>query len=195
MPTQALLDLYSDKDYRKPVYFNEINVSTADGASASVYALNKYPDQGGLYKKYGSSARFTSEPKVFRIAEMYLIAAEGYAMSDDLGTASIYLNQLQENRIKGFADVTYTSKDDIMAEIKNERAREFVGEGMHLFDLKRWHEGVKRGTPQDLSICLLPGANTTELDKPADSHLMTWPIPRHELDVNPQIKQNPGYNK
>lgn len=195
VPTQALLDLYSDKDYRLPVYFNKINVSTADGASASVYALNKYPDQGGLYKKYGSSARFTSEPKVFRIAEMYLIAAEGYAMSDDLETASIYLNQLQENRIKGFTDVTYTSKDDIMAEIKNERAREFVGEGMHLFDLKRWHEGVKRGTPQNLSICLLPGANTTELDKPADSYLMTWPIPRHELDTNPQIKQNPGYNK
>lgn len=192
IPTKTLVDLYSAKDYRKAVYFKSLQINTNSGASGEVLALDKYADQGALCDKYGSSARFTIEPKVFRIAEMYLIAAEAYLQSNNLPLAAQYLNDLERERIEGYQDQTFASKDELWAELKNEREREMVAEGSRLFDLKRWHMGVKRGEPQQLNLCMLPGSSTTGLDKPADSNRLTWPIPKHEIDVY-NIKQNPGY--
>ena len=81
------------------------------------------------------------------------------------------------------------------AQVKHliERQRELVGEGTRLFDIKRWHIDLRRGTPQNESLCLLPGPNTTEMSVAADSPRLTWPIPKHEMDVNRAIVQNPGY--
>lgn len=74
-----------------------------------------------------------------------------------------------------------------------ERLREFIGDGMRLFDLKRWGLGVKRGIPQQRDLCSTPGSNTTDLDVPAGNYRMTWPIPKDETEVNKQVKQNAGY--
>lgn len=120
-----MVDLYSAKDYRKAVYFKSLQINTNSGVSGEVLALNKYADQGALCDKYGSSARFTIEPKVFRIAEMYLIAAEAYLQSNNLPLAAQYLNDLERERIEGYQDQTFASKDELWAELKNEREREW----------------------------------------------------------------------
>ena len=195
IPTQTLVDLYSAKDYRKSVYFNQLSLTTNTGASATVYGFNKYVDQSALYNRLQKNeyVRFTIEPKVFRIAEMYLIAAEAYTQNDDLINGAKYLNELEGKRIADYTYRTFPSKNALMNEIKDEREREMVGEGTRLFDLKRWHEGIKRGTPQNINICLLPGNSTTGLTVDADSPKLTWPIPKHETDANKNIKQNPGY--
>lgn len=194
VPTQTLMDLYSNNDYRKYVYYNTVSITTTTGASASVYALNKYMDHGRLYNQFDGYeyARFVTEPKVFRIAEMYLIAAEAYAKSGDIENASKYLNDLEEKRISGYTRRAFT-ESTIMPELRAERQREMVGEGTRLFDLKRWNLGVTRGTPQSMDICNLPGSSTTGLTRPAGDNKLTWPIPKHETDVNKKIVQNPGY--
>lgn len=194
IPTQAFMDLYSDDDYRKAVYFTKVDITTNTGGVGSVYALNKYPDQGYLYRATRQeTARFATEPRVFRIAEMYLIAAEASAMSGDLNTASYYLGELEMRRIGSYAPKTFANQEAFMQELRNERAREMVAEGSRLFDLKRWHLGVQRGETQQRDLCLLPGANTTDLNMPSNSNRLVWPIPKHEKDVNPNIQQNPGY--
>lgn len=195
IPTKSFLELYSPKDYRTDVYFNVLDITTNTGATAKVVALNKYIDHSALWTKLKGYeyARFVIEPKVFRIAEMYLIAAEAYAQAGDLTKAAKYINELESARIEDYQAQTFSSKNSAMKEIQDERTREMVAEGTRLFDLKRWHMGVKRGEPQDRSICNIPGASTTDLDMPADSYRMTWPIPKHETDVNGKIKQNPGY--
>ena len=82
----------------------------------------------------------------------------------------------------------------------DERRREFLGEGMRLFDLKRWNDDVTRSTPQQMDvegefvdIAQSPGANTTQLVREAGNDRFVWPIPRQEIDANPQVVQNPGY--
>ena len=81
-----------------------------------------------------------------------------------------------------------------MTELKLERRRELLGEGMRLFDLKRWHEGFTRGTPQQMNICVFPGSNaTTAMKVDANNNRLVWPIPQSEMDSNPQMVQNPGY--
>ena len=81
--------------------------------------------------------------KPFRIAEQYLIAAEGYAMAGQADQACTYLNLLRASRIPGYADRHY-SGDELMAQIKLERARELYGEGFRFKDLKRWASHAAR---------------------------------------------------
>ena len=129
---------------------------------------------------------------------MYLIATEANAK---IGTAAAVkkgndaLNALKEARIEGWTDATY-DQEALLNEIMNERARELVGEGYRLMDLKRWGKGVKRGKPQSKGLVLFPGqASTDGLDKLMDDQRMLWPIPKTEMDANPQLagQQNPGY--
>ena len=125
---------------------------------------------------------------------MYLIAAEAYANIDgELATAADYLNELESTRIKGYRNKNFTTKEDLMQELMRERQREMVGEGTRLFDIKRWHIAMSRGVPQNRTLCLLPGSSTTDMVVEADSPRFTWPIPKHEIDVNQAIVQNPGY--
>jgi len=195
IPSQTLVDLYSDNDYRKNVYFTKVDITTNNGGVGNVYALNKYIDKGILYlaSGYEESARFAIEPRVFRIAEMYLIAAEAAAQNGDLNTASGYLSLLQKKRIKGAVKKNYPTLDAFMTDLMAERQRELVAEGFRLFDIKRWHLAMKRGETQQRDLCLLPGTGTTDMVVAADNNRLTWPIPKHEIDVNPQIVQNPGY--
>lgn len=196
IPTQTLLSLYGTNDWRRSAYFNTCNITTNNGAVGTVYAFNKYPLYGYLYQALGgySYALGCSQPMVFRLAEMYLIAAEAFANIDgDLDLAADYLNELKSTRIQGYRYKTFASKEELMAELMDERQRELVGEGTRLFDIKRWHIDMKRGTPQNESLCLLPGASTTDMSVAADSPKLTWPIPKHEMDVNPKMVQNPGY--
>ncbi|MCQ2223963.1 MAG: RagB/SusD family nutrient uptake outer membrane protein [Bacteroidaceae bacterium] len=201
LPTLDFVKLFiptdpAQKDNRVAAYFSATTLNTTSGASGSAYLFNKFTDHSGLWEAMGKveASRFTSEPKVIRIAEMYLIAAEGYAMSNKLPEASKYLNDLKATRISDYTKTEFASTNALMQELKNERRRELAGEGFRLFDLKRWGEGVVRGESQNIDFCLFPGSNiTTNLKKNANDSHMVWPIPQHEIDANPQVKQNPGY--
>ncbi len=197
IPTRTFVELFSNNDLRRSVYFDQVYVMTTAGAGGTVYVFNKYPDHGFLYQytSGSESARFNHMPNVFRIAEMYLIAAEASTMLGDLDEGRRYLEGLQENRFENYSAPDLSTQDLLMAEIKNERNRELVCEGFHLTDLKRWHEGFSRGVPQQRDLCSLPGSSTTDMVVTADDPRLTWPIPKHEMNVNKQIVQNKGYTK
>ena len=116
-------------------------------------------------------------------------------MLGDLDEGNRYLAELQENRFEGYQEQNFASQQALLTEIQNERTRELACEGFHLIDLKRWHKGFSRGVPQQRDLCSLPGSSTTDMTVSADEPRLTWPIPKHEMDVNKQVVQNPGYSK
>ena len=193
IPTKTLVDLYDDADYRKDVFFMDLTITTNTGTSGTVKVLNKYTEQAKPCYTGDEYSRFMIEPKVVRISEMYLIAAEAYAMDGNTSRGAYFLNELMKKRIDGYQGQSYSGQSALMSAIRDERTREFVGEGMRLFDLKRWHLGMERGEPQQENLCNAPGATTTELSVNANNARFIWPIPQHEIDANPQVKQNPGY--
>ena len=143
VPTQDVVDLYADNDIRKGVFFLETTVNSNAGTSGVVYALNKFTDNGFLYTQNGNDeySRFMVEPKVLRISEMYLIAAEAYAMQGNVSEGAKWLNAMERERITGYEDKTFATSDVLMTEIRNERQREFIGEGVRLFDLEALGHG------------------------------------------------------
>lgn len=197
IPSQSLIDLYDqNNDIRFATFFCPFTLNVASGAQGNIYLFDKYPGNPEIYNEVNVDQHYTNKSKPFRIAEQYLIAAEAYAAQGKLDGAK-YLNDLMKARIAGFTDKTYNSAQLLMSTIQDERHKELVGEGFRLVDLKRWGLGVNRkNAVQDPNLVLQPGAeHTTALEKQADDFRMVWPIPKSEIDANPQIKgqQNPGY--
>ena len=196
VPTKDVIDLYAANDMRTQVYFTNADVTSSAGTSGKIKVLNKYREKGAVY--YSSSpseySRWMVMPKVFRIAEMYLIAAEAYAKLGNITEGAKYLNKFETSRIRNYKSQTFANADELMNEVKKERQREFIGEGVRFFDLKRWHQKISRGIPQQMNLCNLPGySTTTGLNINYGDVRYVWPIPQHEIDANPQIVQNPGY--
>lgn len=101
--------------------------------------LKKFDDYSGSVIRDLGSRDFL----VFRLAEMYLIAAEGHMMSGNSGPALSRINELRNARaITGMdnslkpADAAKVNAQNIEV-ILDERARELCGEQQRWFDLKR----------------------------------------------------------
>lgn len=167
-----VLDTYINADARYPSLFATIN--TGHGYEATV--LKKYlgnPDIDAGVGKY-----FVNMPKVLRLSEVYLIAAEAYANAGNLDKANLALNQLRAKRIMNYGAANYDASE-IMEQIKKERYCELIMEGFRLSDLKRWNMGFERKPQQNV----LDGANESRLKVLAGRPEFTWPIPQHELDA------------
>ena len=191
LPTETVLNLYDNKDIRFATYFKPGSITFSSG-TATLYYCNKYPGNPAYCT---GNTQFVNAPKIFRVAEMYLILAEAYKESNDETNALIYLNALRSKRIADYVNQTYTG-NVLTDEIRKERQREFYMEGYRLWDLKRYGIGLSGRTPQDGTYVYLNGNdNTINISKEATDFRFVWPIPSHEINANPQIKnqQNEGY--
>lgn len=188
IPSQWVVDLYQGSDIRKNVYLKTFPTAFKTG-NFTTALVNKYP-----IGSYGSANSYVHAAKIFRVAELYLIAAEAAYKTGQETQAQDYLNRLRRARITGVTDITATG-EALFEEIKNERIRELAFEGFRLDDLKRWGDPVRRHDPQGGTnyIIIEPASQFYLLNKPADDPMFVWPIPLNDTDINKNIKQNPGY--
>ena len=129
----------------------------------------------------------TQAPKPFKISEMYLIAAEA-ELSTDVAAAKKDLNALQTARGAVATEATE-------ATVQQEWFKETVGEGFRMSCLKRWGKGFSGRAPQaGAENVVQQGQYFTEKVFEANSYFFQWPIPSHELKVNKNLVQNPGYD-
>lgn len=123
-------------------------------------------------------------PKVFRLAEQYLIRAEAYAEQGNYAEASNDLSTLRRARYRTGGAVSVNA-DNWLEIVEQERVKELYMEGFRLQDLKRWHKGFER-EPQDQSL-----ENGSSLKVEADDPMFVWPIPQHEIEApGSQIEPN-----
>lgn len=196
-PTQGLMDLYESKDARKEVYFYEDQLCSGQYIGTG-YIFSKFPGNPSLRKSNETDeTAWYNAPKAFRTAEMYLIAAEAalFKATPDEVAAQRYLNTL---RVARGASETQKSGALLVQEMKDEWAREMVGEGFRLDCLKRWGDGIKRMAPQTFggAAVLRKGADlglSTELNvQPDDAryYKMVWEIPSSDLQTNKNLVGN-----
>jgi len=121
------------------------------------------------------------------VAEMYLIRAECYARTGATTLAMNDLNVLRYNRFREGSNyqLTASTKEEAINQVKKERLRELAFTGQNWFDLKRYQaygEVVPTFTriSGDSTITLAPGSNR-----------YVCSIPRFVIGKNPNIEQNP----
>lgn len=165
--------------------------------SKSAYNIRKFMDE--TYKP--NSWNFPN-PKNwiwFRLGEQYLNYAEALynqGMEDEARGA---LNMIRQ-RAK-MPDVT-DSGDNLWERIVNERRVELCFEEHRYFDVRRWliAEDVLNRNATGVEVVLHPdGTKTYEPgvlveQRSFNAPAMYWmPIPKGEIDKNPNLEQNPGY--
>lgn len=125
---------------------------------------------------------------LFRLADVYLMYAEGVlrgATTGDAATALGYVNALR-TRAYGSTSGNITSTDMTLDFILDERSRELFWEGHRRTDLIRFGKFSS-------STYVWPWKGQVAEGKTTDSHLDLFPIPSNDLGANPTLKQNPGY--
>jgi hypothetical protein len=70
--------------------------------------------------------------------------------------------------------------------IRNERRVEFAFEGMRYRDIRRW-----KTAEIYINTLIEPGSNIKRVFDPSKHYL--FPFPQSEIDINPNLVQNPGY--
>ncbi|HEU4902281.1 MAG TPA: RagB/SusD family nutrient uptake outer membrane protein [Flavisolibacter sp.] len=167
-------------DVRFASYFkDETALSSANRPS---HLIAKYAGTA-----YGTSNENVADAKVFRTGEMYLIRAEAKAEKNDLIGAALDLNDLRAARITGYVPEVFASKEALIDAVITERFKELAYEGHRFWDLKR------RNLPVQRLASDAPNANAVTL--PAGNFRFLLPIPSVEIQANPAIQQNPGYER
>ena len=191
VPQQWVIDMYEDVDIRKNVYLEQKPVIIQGIDYPGIWLINKYPGNPDLFE--AATTNYQQQPKVFRVAEMYLISAEAAAQSPATeGDALSTLNDLRLAR--GLTALSGLTGTDLMDAIKEERTREMLCEGTRLDDLKRWHMGFSRSTPQNMDL-IETGPDYEQKTVTADDDKFVWGIPQNDITTNPNLagQQNPGW--
>lgn len=170
-------------------------------ASPTGYNMKKFMDEGYALNSWNFCARNWIH---LRMAELYLNKAEALYYTGDEEGAREALKPVRQRA--GMPAVTATGTD-LLEAIKNERRIEFAFEEHRYFDVRRWKEAPKYfgSTVHAITIKKYPdGKKTYEVDKLRsdvggdrkwDDKMYWLPIPKSEMDKNPNLVQNPGYNK
>lgn len=152
------------------------------------------PATRNLIAKYGvvpntllsTAENFEYDIKMIRSSELLLARAEAYAELDLLTEANNDLAALRTARIAGYAHTPITVKEDLIAEIIQERYKELCFEGHRYYDLKRRNLTIARDIADVVN-------NTVIQNLPSSNSKYILPIPQQEVFANPNMAQNAGY--
>lgn len=167
LATNELYNLYEEDDVRKDVI-----IVGERGNDKPAYIVNKYTNTTNAANK--------DEVKIIRYAEVLLTLAESYARTGSEDLALETLNKVATTR---GASAYESSGTQLIEDILTERRKELAFEGHRYWDFMRLNRVINR-TDQHPA-----GARVIELN----NHRRIQPIPQGELDANPNMKPNPGY--
>lgn len=149
----------------------ESSYEGAERASASM----AYDSYGPFGYKFREIATGADDVPVLRLADAYLLRAEANLCEG--AAADVVLADINEVRdragLVGLDPAVVNTTEDLTQAIAHERFLELAMEGQRFFDLRRL------------------GLAEEELE--LESYRLLFPIPQTELDVNPNLEQNPGY--
>jgi starch-binding outer membrane protein, SusD/RagB family len=193
-PTEKLRNAFEPGDPRIAETFK-----TNEGSNYNGWEFIKYTKRD----KEGDVTSSLNNPRILRYADVLLLKAEAYLQTGNPAAALQAVNAIRRRARESVAegepvsavpaDLTAVTMQDIM----NERLRELCGEESHrFFDLKRWHAagfinlgnwGAADWGPSVRQDFDFAGWFSDTQGK------MLYPIPLTEIDLNPNVTQNPGY--
>jgi starch-binding outer membrane protein, SusD/RagB family len=166
--TDSLLAAFETGDLRRYKWLDTPNVS------------GKTYTHPFKYKNY-SLSNLKEFNIVLRLAEQYLIRAEARAQQNNIDSAIADINVIR-NRAGLPSLLTSLNINQCLAAIERERRIELFAEWGH-----RWFD-LKRLDKANAVLCVISKKNWQITDQ-------LYPIPALEIERDPKLVQNPGYNQ
>lgn len=129
--------------------------------------------------------------RVMRYAEVLLLAAEAHVLSGNSGKALAYVNQIRSRaQLSNLSSVT-------LDDVKKEKRLELCFENVRFQDLVRWGDAETMMANQGKQILGYTAGGVEVLHTNSTygfraKHKLL-PIPRKEMELNPNINQNEGW--
>jgi hypothetical protein len=193
--TKALVNKFSDTsgktDARAMFWTDGQKLEINDiGQFTDGYAITKFSNltSTGAAAPHAHPDFVDTDYPVFRLADVYLMYAEGVlrgATTGDAATALSYVNALRQ-RAYGNTTGNITSSQLTLDFILDERARELYWEGHRRTDLIRFGKFTGGSYLWPWKGKVAAGAST-------ESFRDLYPIPSTDIGANPTLKQNTGY--
>jgi len=143
----------------------------------------------------GNPASMSNDYAVFRYADVLLMKAEALWRKGKESEALVLVNQIRSRAgvpdlttLNGPVSFDMQGGDIAGGELLNEIGREMFAENHRRQDLIRW------GLFTKLEKWVLPHYNPGDVVVSGE-HTTLYPVHRDKLDANPNLQQNPGYNK
>lgn len=180
IPTKKWRDLFNETPNDVRAQMIAYDDPETGAKKTGEYWLKKFignKDQGYTFRR--------NNPRVMRITEAYLIAAEA-GLEVGASDASDYLNIVRKRADPTAADVTAT-----LALIQLERQKEFIGEGHRFYDVMRRGGTITRdlsADPHDYA-----GGSGYKTSFSWDYFKVALPISHEQRMIYPELQQNPGY--
>lgn len=208
------MDLFADGDQRRDWTIADY-VYKSTGKSAP--DANRWDRCSGKFRReyetlFPKSPSYTAtNMPLLRYSDVLLMYAEAVACDPsgegDLDKAYECLNMV---RRRGYGlpagtpsaevDIPNTGREDLFEILKDERARELGHEFLRKDDLTRWGIYLEQMQYLKSLIDLMPTTYTSTYYASARVYYgsvtakdVLWPIPSHDISVNRQLKQNPGW--
>jgi len=171
------------------------------------YALKKFADE----EYSGDVMAYGGDFKVIRYAEVLLSYLECKIEAGDNITQDLLDETINKIRTRAEVDmppVTELYINDLREILRRERCIELAFEGLRYWDMIRWRiaDEVLNKKYYGMKLTDDPGSYTGKYTINEDGHLFScekiwdfeghnylWPLPQSELDINPNLEQNPGY--
>lgn len=191
IPTMELNDKYNENDKRKAVNLRTHYTNPQNGKEliSSIPLFGKYWQEGITAIKFCEI-----NMHIIRYSDALLMYAEALNEIGESAKAHQVLNRVRE-RAFGDSSGNYSglSKDAFREAILNERFLEFPIEGHRWFDLVRTGTFIKRMKEHSAYEAKVAEKNKTDIASNIKDHMILMPIPQRELDLNPELTQNPGW--
>lgn len=172
-----------------PVYLNSMLLKSFEEGDARKRSWIESVKPGGIvyyypfkYKIGNIAAPSQEYPTILRLAEQYLIRAEARAEKNDVSGAQTDLNVIR--RRAGLINTNAADKTSLLNAILVERQRELFTEWGH-----RWFDLKRSGRLDAVMSIITPTKGG--IWRP---HQALFPIPQADIDTDPNLIQNPGYN-
>lgn len=163
-------------------FWNSTNTATRTWVTKNI--VTKFLEKDNTNVRIKSWNDFPRNFPIIRPADVYLYYAEALVANGKAGMAKTYVDKLRSR-----AGLPVLANPPVLADIKTERKREFIGEGRRFFDLVRW------GEAEAISILTSFAQryhSQTNGQLPSKKDLLL-PIPQNELNTRSNWDQNFGY--
>jgi starch-binding outer membrane protein, SusD/RagB family len=178
----VLKTLYSPEDIRTCGTYGPIWKYRGIAANSSTMRTMNERDANFIYYRY---------------ADILLMKSEALNELNNIGEANEYLRLTEERAGLSYTDIL--NKTDMRTAILNERAREFALEGKRWFDILRFAKRDHFANKQIIIDMILSGADVQQQavlrTKALDTMSYYLPIPEREILYNPNLEQNPYYDR
>ena len=176
LPTPQMADSYESGDLRRDLSIGDSVLLVTGEYEKEIYGLKFVDFTNGIINDGG--VNFTA----LRYADVLLMYAEALNEIGAGNEAHTYLNMVR-NRAN-LEDLSGLSQQEFRLAMERERRSEFFLEGHRWFDL------VRTGRVQTV---LNQYFQDRGLNFSVAEHELIMPIPLREIDIDPNLEQNPGY--